>query len=253
MSRPEPPFETPPGIAPEIAPEPGAAPNDGPAPALRLRGVRKTYAQGTATEVRVLGGASLDVRRGEIVALTAPSGAGKSTLLHVAGLLDAPDEGTVEVGGRDATGLGDRARTALRREALGFVYQAHHLLPEFTALENVVLPQLAHGVAPGEARERASALLARVGLGGRAHHRPGALSGGEAQRVAICRALANGPRVLLADEPTGNLDPATSERVFEALTSLVRETGMAALIATHNLGLAERMDRVVRLEGGRLA
>ena len=228
--------------------EPGRRPR----PALRLAGIERTYARGLPTEVRVLQGASLDVRAGEIVALTAPSGAGKSTLLHVAGLLDAPDAGRVEVDGRDATGLSDRERTGMRREALGFVYQAHHLLPEFTAEENVVLPQLAHGAAPRAARERAAALLDRVGLAGRAHHRPGALSGGEAQRVAICRALANGPRVLLADEPTGNLDPATSERVFEALASLVRETGMAALIATHNLGLAERMDRVVRLEGGRL-
>ena len=221
-------------------------------PALRLVGIERVYAPGLPTEVRVLQGASLDVRPGEIVALTAPSGAGKSTLLHVAGLLDRPDGGRVEIGGRDVTGLGDRERTGLRRAALGFVYQFHHLLPEFSAIENVVLPQLAHGVAREAARERAGRLLDRVGLGGRAHHRPGALSGGEAQRVAVCRALANGPRVLLADEPTGNLDPATSERVFEALTALVRETDMAALIATHNLGLAERMDRVVRLEGGRL-
>ena len=220
--------------------------------ALRLTGIERVYARGLPTEVRVLQGASLDVAPGEIVALTAPSGAGKSTLLHIAGLLDAPDAGTVEIGGRDATGLSDGARTGLRRAELGFVYQFHHLLPEFTALENVVLPQLAHGVGQGPARERAGRLLARVGLEGRAHHRPGALSGGEAQRVAVCRALANGPRVLLADEPTGNLDPATSERVFDALATLVRETGMAALIATHNLGLAERMDRVVRLEGGRL-
>ena len=229
----------------QLRPEPAAA-------ALRLREIEKTYARGLPTEVQVLRGASLNLAPGEVVALTAPSGAGKSTLLHVAGLLDAADAGTVEIGGRDATGLGDRERTGLRRAELGFVYQFHHLLPEFTAVENVALPQLAHGVAPGAARERASALLARVGLGERAHHRPGALSGGEAQRVALCRALANGPRVLLADEPTGNLDPATSERVFEALAALVRETGMAALIATHNLGLAERMDRVVRLEGGRL-
>ena len=230
------------------------APAAGPerVPALRLQGIERVYARGLPTEVRVLVGASLDVAPGEVVALTAPSGAGKSTLLHVAGLLDRPDGGTVEIGGRDVTALGDRERTGLRRAELGFVYQFHHLLPEFTALENVVLPQLAHGVGQGAARERASALLARVGLEGRAHHRPGALSGGEAQRVAVCRALANGPRVLLADEPTGNLDPATSERVFDTLTALVRETGMAALIATHNLALAERMDRVVRLEGGRL-
>ena len=227
------------------APEPAA-------PILRLSEIEKTYARGTPTEVQVLRGASLALAPGEVVALTAPSGAGKSTLLHVAGLLDAPDAGRVEVEGRDATGLPDRARTGVRRAALGFVYQAHHLLPEFTALENVVLPQLAHGRPAAEARGRAEALLSRVGLAGRAHHRPSALSGGEAQRVAVCRALANAPRVLLADEPTGNLDPATSERVFDALAALVRETGMAALVATHNLGLAERMDRVVRLEGGRL-
>lgn len=222
------------------------------APAIRLRAVEKTYARGLPTEVRVLRGASLDVLPGEIVALTAPSGAGKSTLLHVAGLLDAADAGAVEIGGRAAQALPDRARTAIRRGSLGFVYQFHHLLPEFTALENVVLPQLAHGTPPHEARERAERLLARVGLAPRADHRPGALSGGEAQRVAICRALANGPRVLLADEPTGNLDPATAGRVFDALVALVRETGMAALIATHNLDLAARMDRVVRLEDGRL-
>ena len=221
-------------------------------PVVRLLDVEKTYARGVTTEVRVLRGASLDVRPGEVVALTAPSGAGKSTLLHVAGLLDRPDAGRVEIAGRDVTDLGDRERTGLRREALGFVYQAHHLLPEFSALENVVLPQLAHGRAPAAARERAAALLARVGLGERGHHRPGALSGGEAQRTAFCRALANGPSVLLADEPTGNLDPATADRVFDALLGLVRETGMAALIATHNLDLAARMDRVLRLEEGRL-
>ena len=231
---------------PDPPPEPAA-------PALRLEGIEKTYAAGTPTEVRVLRGASLAIAPGEIVGLTAPSGAGKSTLLHVAGLLDAADGGRVEIGGRDVTGLSDRARTALRRGTMGFVYQAHHLLPEFSALENVVLPQLAHGAAPGAARERAARLLARVGLEGRAGHRPSALSGGEAQRVAVCRALANGPRLLLADEPTGNLDPATSDRVFDALVALVRETGMAALVATHNWGLANRMDRVVRLEDGRLA
>jgi lipoprotein-releasing system ATP-binding protein len=225
----------------------------GDAPVLRLGGIEKTYARGTPTEVQVLRGASLSLGPGEVVALTAPSGAGKSTLLHVAGLLDAPDAGTVEIDGQDATRLSDRARTALRRGSLGFVYQAHHLLPEFTAAENVVLPQLAHGTAPGAARERAAGLLARVGLSERAGHRPSALSGGEAQRVAFCRALANAPRVLLADEPTGNLDPATADRVFDALLSLVRETGMAALVATHNFDLAARMDRVVRLEEGRLA
>ena len=215
---------------------------------LRLEGIAKTYNPGTPGAVDVLRGLDLSVAQGEVVALVAPSGAGKSTLLHIAGLLDTPDAGRVVLNGRDMTRLPDRTRTEARRREVGFVYQFHHLLPEFTALENIVLPQLANGVADGAARARARDLLARVGLTPRADHRPAALSGGEQQRVAFCRALANAPALLLADELTGNLDPATSDRVFDLLMGLVRETGMAALIATHNLDLAGRMDRVVRLD-----
>ena len=221
-----------------------------PARALALRGVSKTY--GGAVPVPVLRGVDLAVAPGEVVALVAPSGAGKSTLLHVAGLLDTPDEGSVEIAGTDYAREGDRRRTLARRTLVGFVYQFHHLLPEFTAEENVVLPQLANGAARPGAEGRARDLLARVGLEGRRGHRPAALSGGEQQRVAFCRALANAPRLLLADEPTGNLDPGTSETVFAALMGLVRGTGLAALVATHNLQLAARMDRVVRLEAGRV-
>lgn len=220
---------------------------------LALEGIWKTYNNETPGEVAVLKGATLSLLPGEVVALVAPSGAGKSTLLHVAGLLDAPDSGKVRICGELADGLGDRRRTALRRREIGFIYQFHHLLPEFTALENVILPQLANGVSEIRARERACGLLARVGVAERGDHRPAELSGGEQQRVAFCRALANSPRVLLADEPTGNLDPATSDRVFEALMDLVRDTGLSALIATHNHALAERMDRVARLEDGRIA
>lgn len=220
--------------------------------ALRLNGIDKTYNKGRPGEVRVLTGVDLAIGAGETVALVAPSGAGKSTLLHIAGLLDTPDTGTVEIAGQDLTGKGDGARTRVRRRDVGFVYQFHHLLPEFTAAENVILPQLANGVARGDAKTRAAALLDRVGVGARADHRPAALSGGEQQRVAFCRALANAPRLLLADEPTGNLDPDTSDQVFGALMELVRETGLAALIATHNLELAARMDRVLRLEKGQI-
>ena len=219
---------------------------------LRLAGLTKGYNHGKPNEVTVLTGADLTVAAGEIVALVAPSGSGKSTLLHIAGLLDTPDAGTVEIGGEDMTALGDRRRTAVRRADVGFIYQFHHLLPEFTAEENIVLPQLANGVADGAARARARELLAHVGVETRADHRPAALSGGEQQRVAFCRALANAPRLLLADEPTGNLDPGTSDRVFDALMGLVRGTGLAALIATHNLDLAARMDRTVRLDAGRI-
>ena len=217
---------------------------------LILSGITKTYNPGRANAVQVLQGASLTIDRGEVVALVAPSGAGKSTLLHIAGLLDTADGGTVQINGTDMTRLGDRARTAARRGQVGFIYQFHHLLPEFSALENVVLPQLVNGVAPAVAETRARMLLERVGVGARAGHRPAALSGGEQQRVAFCRALANGPSLLLADEPTGNLDPGTSDQVFGALMALVRDTGLSALIATHNLDLARRMDRVVRLSGG---
>ena len=184
--------------------------------------------------------------------MVAPSGSGKSTLLHIAGLLDAPDRGRVAINGEDVTGLSDRRRTAIRREEVGFVYQFHHLLPEFTAAENIELPQYAAGRTRTEAAARAADLLERVGLSDRADHRPAELSGGEQQRVAFCRALANAPSLLLADEPTGNLDPATSDRVFDMLMGLVRETGMAALIATHNLELAARMDRILRMDEGAL-
>ncbi|SEH67422.1 ABC transporter ATP-binding protein [Paracoccus alkenifer] len=214
---------------------------------LRLEAIAKTYNPGSPAAVEVLHGLDLSVARGEVVALVAPSGAGKSTLLHIAGLLDTPDAGRVVLNGRDMTGLSDRKRTEARRRELGFVYQFHHLLPEFTALENIVLPQLANAVPDRAARERAAGLLDRVGLSARAGHRPAALSGGEQQRVAFCRALANAPSLLLADEPTGNLDPGTSDLVFGMLMALVRETGLSALIATHNMELAGRMDRVVRL------
>ncbi|MBP1804770.1 ABC transporter ATP-binding protein [Rubellimicrobium aerolatum] len=220
--------------------------------ALALHGIRKTYNPGKPTAVEVLRGIDLTLQTGEVVALVAPSGAGKSTLLHIAGLLDTPDEGQVILAGTDMTRLGDRARTIARRDLVGFVYQFHHLLPEFTALENVVLPQLAHGTPRRDAESRAMDLLDRVGVRPRAHHRPAQLSGGEQQRVAFCRALANAPRLLLADEPTGNLDPDTSDRVFAALMDLGRSTGLSALIATHNLALAARMDRVLRLDAGRV-
>jgi len=217
---------------------------------LELEGVEKVYNRSKPSEVMVLRGATLKVARGEVVALVAPSGAGKSTLLHIAGLLDVPDAGTVRLDGREMGGLSDRARTEARREEVGFIYQFHHLLPEFTALENVMIPQLANGTPRAQAEARARELLEKVGVGARAGHRPAALSGGEQQRVAFCRALANAPKLLLADEPTGNLDPATSDQVFRLLMELVRATGLSALIATHNLELAARMDRIVRLSAG---
>ena len=220
---------------------------------LALSGITKSYNHGKPNAVDVLQGADLTVQAGEVVALVAPSGAGKSTLLHIAGLLDSPDSGTVAINGTDMTRLSDRKRTVVRRQQVGFIYQFHHLLPEFTALENIVLPQLANGIPRAAAEARAMDLLARVGVEARAQHRPAALSGGEQQRVAFCRALANAPSLLLADEPTGNLDPDTSDRVFDALMGLVRDTGLAAVIATHNLDLAARMDRRVRMLGGVLA
>ena len=220
--------------------------------ALRLEGIEKGYHLGKPGEIRVLNGVDLTLAPGEIAALVAPSGAGKSTLLHIAGLLDTADAGRVTIGGEAMTGKGDRARTRARRQRIGFVYQFHHLLPEFTAAENIILPQLADGNDPDAARARAQDLLTRVGLSHRMDHRPAEMSGGEQQRTAFCRALANAPDLLLADEPTGNLDPGTSDTVFDALMALVRETGMAALIATHNLELAGRMDRVLRLRDGRL-
>jgi len=220
-----------------------------PAPPLRLAAVERRY-RTEAGELPVLQGADLTLEAGEIVALVAPSGTGKSTLLHLAGLLERPDDGEVFIAGQAAGTLSDDARTAIRRNAIGFVYQFHHLLPEFTALENVLLPQMAAGVARTAAEARAHALLAAFGLAGREHHRPGRLSGGEQQRVAIARALANAPRILLADEPTGNLDVGTSGRVFAELLDAVRNHGVAALIATHNPELAARMDRVVTLRDG---
>ena len=223
-----------------------------PQPVLTLDAITKTYNKGRPNEVQVLTDAALSLAPGEVVALVAPSGAGKSTLLHIAGLLDTPDSGTVQLAGQSMSREGDTARTAARRQKIGFIYQFHHLLPEFTALENVALPQLANGVTRAAANARAVDLLDRVGLAKRHDHRPAALSGGEQQRVAFCRALANGPALLLADEPTGNLDPATSDQVFDVLLGLVRDTGLSALIATHNMALAERMDRVLHMDGGRV-
>lgn len=216
---------------------------------LVLQGIRRTFVQGDR-RLDVLRGVSVDLHPGEIVAMVGQSGSGKSTLLHIAGLLERPDEGEVVVDGRPTVRMADKERTGLRRNFLGFVYQYHHLLPEFSAVENVMLPQMLNGVAGGAARKRATDLLGLVGLGDRLDHRPGRLSGGEQQRVAIARAVANAPRVLLADEPTGNLDSTTSETVFQQLLLLVRETGMAALVATHNPELAARMDRTVSLRDG---
>jgi lipoprotein-releasing system ATP-binding protein len=221
------------------------------APSLELQGVRRVFKQAGA-EIAVLNGVDLALLPGEIVALVGPSGAGKSTLLHVAGLLERPDDGHVRIDGNDCGGLSDERRTVLRRRSLGFVYQYHHLLPEFSALENVMLPQMIAGTARKGAREKALELLDRVGLSARLSHRPARLSGGEQQRVAIVRALANDPRILLADEPTGNLDHAAGASVLATLVDLVRRTGLAALIATHNLDLAGRLDRIVALEEGRL-
>lgn len=220
-------------------------------PALVLEGVFRSFTQGGA-RLDVLAGAGLTIGSGEIVALVGPSGAGKSTLLQIAGLLEKPDAGDVVVAGQSCAGISDDRRTALRRDHLGFVYQYHHLLPEFSAAENIILPQMIRGRSRKAARERALSLLDSMGLAKRADHRPGQLSGGEQQRVAICRALANGPKLLLADEPTGNLDPQTSDGVFAELLRLVRTEGLAALIATHNPDLAKRMDRRVTLQGGKL-
>jgi lipoprotein-releasing system ATP-binding protein len=219
--------------------------------ALELRGVRKVFRQG-GVELNVLNGIDLALGAGEIVALVGPSGAGKSTMLHVAGLLERPDGGAVLIDGGDCSDLSDEHRTLLRRGALGFVYQFHHLLPEFSALENVMLPQMIAGVARRAARDKAAVLLERVGLAERLEHRPARLSGGEQQRVALVRALANDPKILLADEPTGNLDHTTATSVMETLIAIVRASGLAALIATHNLELAGRLDRTLVLEDGRL-
>jgi len=219
-------------------------------PIIYLYQVDRTYRQGPNT-LRILQKAELAVWPGQTVALVAPSGSGKSTLLHVAGLLEHQDAGEVYIGEMPTSTLSDAERTRIRRNEIGFIYQAHHLLPEFSALENVMLPQMVHGLAKREARARSAELLSYLGLKERLSHRPAELSGGEQQRVAIARAVANAPRILLADEPTGNLDPHTAEHVFDALTQLVQASGLAAIIATHNLDLARRMDRRVTLrEGG---
>ena len=218
-------------------------------PHLVLTDVHRHYGQGDKV-VQVLEAANLTVRSGELVALVAPSGAGKSTLLHISGLLESPQRGEVAIMGIPTSRLGDRGRTQLRRSTVGYVYQFHHLLPEFTALENVSIPQLIAGKSPAEADKRSLELLDLLGVAPRASHRPAELSGGEQQRIAIARAAANHPKVILADEPTGNLDPETSDLVFAALANLIRNEGAAALIATHNHDLARRADRIVTLRGG---
>jgi lipoprotein-releasing system ATP-binding protein len=221
------------------------------APLIELKGVERHYLQGQR-KLTVLSGADFSLSKGEMVALVAPSGAGKSTLLHLAGLLERPDAGDVILNGRACGRLSDDERTAIRRNDIGFVYQFHHLLPEFTALENIVIPQLVRGLGRKEADARALQLLDYMKIGKRAEHRPSELSGGEQQRVAIARAVANAPLVLFADEPTGNLDPSTAMYVFEALEALVRQSGLSALIATHNHELAARMDRRVTLADGKV-
>lgn len=217
---------------------------------LSLRGVTRTYQSGERT-LNVLRGGDLDLRAGEVVGLVGPSGSGKSTLLHIAGLLEKPDQGTVMFGGKDALAMSDRQRTLMRRMQLGFVYQFHHLLPELNAVDNVCVPLMINGVPRGKARKRGEELLAMMGLMERAHHQPGQLSGGEQQRVAIARSLANHPKVLIADEPTGNLDPATSARVFQNLLDIARKEQVAVLVATHNLELTTHMDRVLTLVDGK--
>ena len=218
-------------------------------PVLSLKGVERTYRSGDKV-LSVLRGVDLDLYPGQMVGLIGPSGSGKSSLLHAAGLLERPNAGQVVIGGRDCTGLKEAARTAMRLNQIGFVYQFHHLLAEFSALDNVALPQMIAGQGQKAARAHAEVLLSRLGLSERLDHQPAQLSGGEQQRVAIARALANSPRILLADEPTGNLDPTTSAQVFSGLLSLVKDTGVAALIATHNMDLAKHMDRVLMLKDG---
>jgi lipoprotein-releasing system ATP-binding protein len=218
---------------------------------LNLRGIERTFHQGR-NKLEVLRGIDLNLNKGEIVALVGPSGAGKSTLLHIAGLLEKPDNGEIIIAGEVCGSLGDDNRTRVRRHHLGFVYQYHHLLPEFSAIENITIPQIIAGISRKEARKRAGEMLEWLGLTERASHRPARLSGGEQQRVAIGRALANAPKLLLADEPTGNLDPHTATEVFDVLMRLARGAGLSALIATHNPDLASRMDRIVTLDDGHL-
>lgn len=218
---------------------------------LRFTNVFHAYG-GDSNRLEILKGADLEVAGGELVALVAPSGAGKSTLLHIGGLLERPDSGRVDVCGQDVSSMADRPRTMMRRQTIGYVYQFHHLLPEFTAMENVSIPQLIAGKTNADAEAHAMELLDRLGVAPRASHRPAELSGGEQQRVAIARAAANSPQLILADEPTGNLDPATSDLVFEALVAIIRDEGSSALIVTHDHGLAKRADRVITLRNGKI-
>ncbi len=220
-------------------------------PVLTLRSIHKSYPQGEKGKLQILKGIDITLYPGETVALLGPSGSGKSTLLHIAGLLDTADEGSIEVEGVSLSNASDAQRTLTRRQKLGFIYQFHHLLPEFSALENVTMPELIQGVDAKQSAQKAKALLTRLGLGERLSHKPTQLSGGEQQRVAIARALIHDPLILLGDEPTGNLDPQTSEKVFEELSSFIKEKQVAALIATHNMDLARRMDRIFRLEDGK--
>ncbi len=222
-------------------------------PVLELAAIEKSYSKGSKTKIEVLKGVNLKLFPGETVALVAPSGAGKSTLLQIAGLLDKPLSGKIFIGGTEIQNESDNQLTIIRRQEIGFVYQFHHLLPEFSARENIDLPQLSNGVSPKEAQRRSNELLGLVNLANRSDHRPSELSGGEQQRVAICRALANKPKIILADEPTGNLDDKTTASVFGTLLKIVKQTNLAALIATHNIDLANRMDRIVKLTDGKIS
>ena len=222
-------------------------------PVLELAAIEKSYSKGRANKIEVLKGVNLKLFPGETVALVAPSGAGKSTLLQISGLLDKPLSGKIFINGTEIQNKNDNHLTMIRRREIGFVYQFHHLLPEFSSRENIDLPQLSNGISSKEAQRRSNELLSLVNLADRSNHRPSELSGGEQQRVAICRALANKPRIILADEPTGNLDQKTTLSVFESLVTIVKQTNLSALIATHNLDLANRMDRVVKLIDGKIS